>query len=69
VPREDICYVSWTIDSYDGLGFLSTDDPKRGLVSVFVSSDYSHELESLLEALRSEGVALRNIECQPDAAR
>ena len=61
VPRRDICYVSWTIDAYEGIGTLRTDDGDSGLVSVLFSMDYREELESLLDALESEGVHLERL--------
>ncbi|MDR3354980.1 MAG: DUF4911 domain-containing protein [Synergistaceae bacterium] len=61
VRREDICYLSWVIDSYDGIGFLVTDDAERGLVSVLLSRDYRGELESLLDALESEGLVMERL--------
>jgi hypothetical protein len=64
VRREDICYLSWVIDSYDGVGFLVTDDSKSGLVSVLLSRDYKEELESLLDALEAEGVAMERFGAQ-----
>ncbi|MDR1481310.1 MAG: DUF4911 domain-containing protein [Synergistaceae bacterium] len=64
VRREDICYLSWVIDSYDGMGFLVTDDSKLGLVSVLLSGDYKDELESLLDALESEGIAMKRFGVQ-----
>ena len=64
VRREDICRLSWVIDSYDGMGFLVTDDSKRGLVSVLLSSDYREELEALLDALESEGMVMERLGVQ-----
>ncbi|MDR3332749.1 MAG: DUF4911 domain-containing protein [Synergistaceae bacterium] len=59
--REDIFYISWTIDAYEGVGFLSTDNPDSGLVSVYCSSDYRDELESLFSALDLEGIPVERL--------
>ena len=61
VPKEHICYVSWTIDAYDGLGFLRTDDPGEGRVSIFIPSCRRDELECLLDAFEAEGIKLRRL--------
>ncbi|MDR3255516.1 MAG: DUF4911 domain-containing protein [Synergistaceae bacterium] len=56
-PKEDICYMSWTIDAYEGMGFLRTDDPS-GLVSILFASGWREEVERLLSAFESEGIAI-----------
>ena len=56
--RESIFYISWTIDAYEGLGFLRTDDASEGLVSLFFTSDYRDEVEKLLDAFASEGIRI-----------
>jgi hypothetical protein len=61
VPKEHICYMSWTIDAYDGLGFLRTDDAYKGLVSILFPSCRRDELESLLSAFEAEGINLSRI--------
>jgi hypothetical protein len=58
VPRESINYISWTIDAYEGVGFLRTDDAASGRVSILTSSDCLDELESLLDAFESEGIKI-----------
>jgi hypothetical protein len=61
VPKEHICYMSWAIDAYDGLGFLRTDDPERGLVSILFPSCRRDELEGLLSAFEAEGINLSRV--------
>jgi hypothetical protein len=58
-PKESVCYMSWTLDAYDGLGFLRTDDPEKGQVSILFPSCRLDEMEDLLGAFESEGIALR----------
>jgi hypothetical protein len=57
VPRESICYISWTIDAYEGMGFLRTDDPS-GLVSVFLPAGWRDDFERLIGAFESEGISV-----------
>jgi len=56
VPQRDIFYVSWTIDSYDGIGFVRTDDPEEGFLSVFTTKGFREEVLGLLRAFEAEGI-------------
>ena len=72
VPKESVCYMSWTVDAYDGLGILRTDDPEKGLVSILFPSCRRKETERLLSAFESEGIALKRLgvydeEMKPDS--
>ena len=58
-PREEIYYISWIIDAYDGVAFVKNED-KPGLLSVFCSADYAAETEKIISAFVSEGI---KIEC------
>ncbi|MDL2264062.1 DUF4911 domain-containing protein [Synergistaceae bacterium OttesenSCG-928-I11] len=61
IPREDICYVSWTFDAYEGVGLLRTDDARNGAVSLLFSSDYRDEAERILDALVAEGITIGRV--------
>lgn len=56
VPPEEIFYVSWTIDSYDGIGVVRTDDPKEGTLAVFTTRGFKEDVLNLLRALEAEGI-------------
>ncbi|GHV52294.1 hypothetical protein FACS1894216_08180 [Synergistales bacterium] len=58
VPREAICYMSWTIDAYDGVGFLVTDDPS-GMISIFCPNCFKDEMGRILDAFRREGIDIK----------
>ncbi len=58
LPPEDIFYVSWTLDAYEGIGFMRTDDPQGGRATIFCPEEALGEVFSLLDALSREGVAL-----------
>lgn len=58
VPKDVIYYISWTVDAYEGLGFLRTDDADTGAVSLLYSSDYADEVEALLDVMIAEGVGI-----------
>lgn len=69
VPRERICYISWTIDAYEGLGFLVTDEAGTGTVSLYYPAGFECEVNALLEVFIEEGIPIRAIEADivPDA--
>jgi hypothetical protein len=60
LPKEEICYVSWTIDAYEGVAFLRNEG-EEGVVSIMCSSDYSGEVESIIRAFETEGIAVERI--------
>jgi hypothetical protein len=60
IPKEEICYVSWTIDAYEGVAFLENES-EEGLVSVFCAACYAPEAERIIDALESEGIAIERI--------
>jgi hypothetical protein len=57
VPKESICYMSWTIDAYDGVAFLK-NEREEGVVSIFCSPDYAEETERVIEAFEAEGIVI-----------
>ena len=61
VPKEEIYYVSWTVDAYEGLGFMRTDDASKGLVSLLFPSGNRSEVEALLLALEAEGLEIERL--------
>ena len=58
-PKEEIYYISWTIDAYEGVAFVKNED-EPGLLSVFCSADYAGETEKIISAFEYEGI---KIEC------
>ena len=56
-PKEEIYYISWIIDAYDGVAFVKNED-EPGLLSVFCSSDYAGETKKIISALVSEGIKI-----------
>ena len=67
-PKEEIYYISWTIDAYDGVAFVKNED-EPGLVSVFCTEDYADETEKIISAFVSEGIEIKRItarKCQDE---
>lgn len=62
MPKEEICYVSWTIDAYEGLGVLSTEDASRGLVSIYCPREMEPWMEKLILAFEDEGISIERQE-------
>ncbi|MCE5201380.1 MAG: DUF4911 domain-containing protein [Synergistaceae bacterium] len=56
VPQKDIYYISWNIDACEGLGFLQTDEPSAGKVTVFTPLCLIDDMYSFIDGLRAEGV-------------
>ncbi len=55
----DICYLSWTINAYEGIGFLTTDDPVKGLVSVYSTLGNEDIMREVIDSVSEEGTDLR----------
>ncbi|MDR1509852.1 MAG: DUF4911 domain-containing protein [Synergistaceae bacterium] len=60
VPKEEICYMSWTIDGYGGVAFLR-NDIEEGMVSVLCPEDYASETEKIISAFESEGIEIERL--------
>lgn len=56
VPKKEIFYISWTIDAYEGLGFLRTDEASEGSVSLFFPRAALTAIEEILGAFEDEGI-------------
>jgi Domain of unknown function (DUF4911) len=55
VPRRDIAYVKFVVESYEGVAVTRTVDPAAGLVVVLVAPDFLPVAERVLSALAAEG--------------
>jgi hypothetical protein len=54
IPRAEISYLRFILESYDGLAFMRTLDPASGLVEVAFSPSRALDVEPLLSALAEE---------------
>lgn len=54
VPRQEIAYLRFLLEAYDGLLFLRTLDAEAGLVEIAWPSSREAEAEKLLTALAGE---------------
>jgi len=61
VNREDIAYMKFVLESYEGLGVLRTVDPGSGIVEVMVPPGLEEDMEIVLKGLRDE-ISMERIE-------
>jgi len=54
IPRKDICYLQWIMESYDGMANVKTIDPVKGEIEISVVPDCRKEILSLIEYLKEE---------------
>ena len=62
---EDIAYLKFIIESYEGVGIVRTVDQKRAVVDLLVVEDFMPTALSILAALQQE-VSLTEIPRPPD---
>ena len=54
VPPEEIAYVKFIFESYEGVAVVRTIDRKRAVIVLMVAPDFAVEARRILEAIRSE---------------
>ncbi len=54
VPRREIAYFNFLLESYEGLASVRTIDPQEGTLELMVPPELKEELLSLLEAMKEE---------------
>ncbi|TAL16980.1 DUF4911 domain-containing protein [bacterium] len=54
VPREEIFFLRYILDAYDGLAVSTTLPGGEGLVRIYTEMSRKEELDKLLEALGEE---------------
>ena len=52
VNRQEISYLRWIIESYDGIAFLKTIDPDKAIIELEVSPGCDLFITELLDFLR-----------------
>lgn len=56
VPRSEIAYVKFVIESYEHVAVCRTVDAQAGIVVVLAAPDFASEAAAILAALQAEGV-------------
>jgi hypothetical protein len=54
VRREDIAYIKFIIESYEGMAVVRTVDRSEAIVELMVAPGWEKDLEEVLEGLRKE---------------
>lgn len=60
IPPEEIAYVKFIFESYEGVGILRTVDRKRAVVVLMVVKDFLSAARAILASLKKE-IALREM--------
>jgi hypothetical protein len=54
LPRKEIAYFKFVIESYEGMAVIRTKDRHEAIVEVMVAPGWEKDLEEVLEGLRKE---------------
>jgi len=54
IPPHEIAFLSFILESYEGVAIARTVDPHKGLVELMVSPDYEEEIGEILKDLAQE---------------
>jgi len=54
VDREEIGYLRFTLESYDGIGVVATRDPFAALIEISIAPGCREAVEELLASLAEE---------------
>jgi len=53
VERKEISYLRWVIESYDGMAFLKTINPRQAFIELEISPGCEVFVHELLDSLRN----------------
>ena len=54
IRTEDIAYVKFVVESYEGVGLIRTVDRKKAVIVVLIVEDFLADGRALLASLQSE---------------
>jgi hypothetical protein len=54
LPRKEIAYFKFIIESYEGMAVIRTKDPHEAIVELMVAPGWEKDLEEVLDGLRKE---------------
>jgi hypothetical protein len=54
VERKDISYLSWIIQSYEGIAVVKTIDPYKAIIELQISPGCEDTIFELLDALKKQ---------------
>jgi hypothetical protein len=54
LPRKDIAYFKFIVESYEGMAVVRTKNPQEAIVELMIAPGWEKEAGKLVEALRKE---------------
>ena len=54
IPPEEIAFLSFILESYEGVAIARTVDPQQGIVELMVAPDYQEEIREILKDLNQQ---------------
>jgi hypothetical protein len=54
IPPREIAYLTFILESYEGVAAIRTIDPREGIVELMVSPSYQEETREILKDLAEE---------------
>lgn len=54
IPPREIAYLTFVLESYEGVAAIRTVDPGEGIVELMVSPSYQEETREILKDLAEE---------------
>jgi len=54
VRREDIAYLKFILEAYEGMAVLRTTDPHEAVVELMVAPGWEKDVEEVIDGLRKE---------------
>jgi len=54
LPRKDIAYFKFIIESYEGMAVVRTRNPQEAIVELMIAPGWDQDVNELLQGLRKE---------------
>lgn len=54
IPSREIAFLTFVLDSYEGVATIRTVDPEKGIVELMVSPHQKEEIKEILSSLGDE---------------
>jgi hypothetical protein len=54
IPPREIAYLTFVLESYEGVAAIRTVNPRKGIVELMVSPSYQEEIWEILKSLVEE---------------
>ena len=54
IPTHEIAYLTFILESYEGVATMRTIDPKKGTIELAVSPHQGEEIKEILKSLADE---------------